>query len=210
MLKLLQFLFIISSFVSAFTSLPQDSLKEWLTSGPPFDIVLIDIRSPSELIEVIGTSKCRPYNLTWPEQFKQMCTSLSKEQHIILYCRSGNRANSAAAHLETLGYTNVYNAGGVLTWNGPTLSKTDTTASSLLPAPTLMASSGLVQTHTKASKRSITETVSLQINLNNKHVLNTSPLFYTLKGQKIPFNALRLEKTAASLYITILNNSEEY
>lgn len=40
----------------------------------------------------------------------------SKEQVILLYCRSGAKAISAAKILVNLGYKNVYTFGGILDW----------------------------------------------------------------------------------------------
>lgn len=40
----------------------------------------------------------------------------SKDQVILLYCRSGARATSAAKLLVSLGYSNVYTFGGIETW----------------------------------------------------------------------------------------------
>ena len=193
----------ISSLVSAVTNLPQDSLKSWLTSGPPVDIVLIDIRRPVELTKVIGNTRCKPYNLEWPNQFKQKCASLNKDQHIIIYCRSGARAKNATTYLESsLRYTYVYNAGGILTWNGPTLSGTDTVSSSKLPTPTMGANTSLLRLHTKASKKSISETVSILHIVNNTILTKKNILLFTLKGQKIYFNALDPKKTTAAPYIS--------
>ena len=39
-------------------------------------------------------------------------TTINKDAHIILYCRSGGRAGTAEKTLRDLGYTNVFNAGG--------------------------------------------------------------------------------------------------
>jgi phage shock protein E len=36
-----------------------------------------------------------------------------KDQQVYLYCRSGNRSGQAKAIMESLGYTNVVNAGGL-------------------------------------------------------------------------------------------------
>lgn len=35
---------------------------------------------------------------------------------IFIYCRSGRRSNIAARKLDILGYDNVYDFGGILTW----------------------------------------------------------------------------------------------
>lgn len=39
-----------------------------------------------------------------------------KDAEILLYCRSGNRSRQAANQLIGLGYTNVYDFGGILSW----------------------------------------------------------------------------------------------
>ena len=38
------------------------------------------------------------------------------DQIILVYCRSGNRSKSASARLAAIGYTNVYEFGGIKTW----------------------------------------------------------------------------------------------
>ena len=39
-----------------------------------------------------------------------------KDAEILLYCRSGNRTQQAAKKLTAMGYTNVYDFGGILDW----------------------------------------------------------------------------------------------
>ncbi len=39
-----------------------------------------------------------------------------KDQMILVYCRSGNRSKQAASKLVNLGYTNVYEFGGIIDW----------------------------------------------------------------------------------------------
>ena len=41
---------------------------------------------------------------------------LDKDAKIILYCQSGRRSANALAELKKLGYTNVYDMGGINTW----------------------------------------------------------------------------------------------
>lgn len=55
--------------------------------------------------ESIGTS--RPEELPDPDQI------------ILVYCRSGNRSRQAAQKLFDMGYTRVYEFGGISTWTGP-------------------------------------------------------------------------------------------
>ena len=39
-------------------------------------------------------------------------------QVILVYCRSGNRSKQAAEKLFNMGYTNIYDFGGISTWTG--------------------------------------------------------------------------------------------
>ena len=39
-----------------------------------------------------------------------------KDQLILVYCRSGRRSKLAAADLQKLGYTNIYEFGGIIDW----------------------------------------------------------------------------------------------
>ncbi len=41
-----------------------------------------------------------------------------KEQILLVYCRSGNRSKQAAVKLAALGYTQVYEFGGIMSWTG--------------------------------------------------------------------------------------------
>ena len=41
-----------------------------------------------------------------------------KSQMILIYCRSGNRSKQAAEKLANMGYTNLYEFGGINTWDG--------------------------------------------------------------------------------------------
>ena len=54
--------------------------------------------------ETIGTSP--PKELPDPDQI------------ILIYCRSGNRSKQAAQKLFDMGYTNLYEFGGIITWTG--------------------------------------------------------------------------------------------
>lgn len=40
------------------------------------------------------------------------------DQVILVYCRSGNRSKQAAQKLASMGYTRVYEFGGIMTWTG--------------------------------------------------------------------------------------------
>ena len=40
------------------------------------------------------------------------------DQIILIYCRSGNRSKQAAQKLAEMGYTNIYEFGGIIDWTG--------------------------------------------------------------------------------------------
>ena len=39
-----------------------------------------------------------------------------KDTTVLVYCRSGNRSKTASSTLAELGYTNIYEFGGIKTW----------------------------------------------------------------------------------------------
>ena len=49
---------------------------------------------------------------TKPEQLPDL------EQIILVYCRSGRRSKEAAQKLADMGYTNIYEFGGIIDWTG--------------------------------------------------------------------------------------------
>ena len=46
------------------------------------------------------------------------------DQIILIYCRSGNRSKQAAQKLADMGYTKVYEFGGIITWPGEVVTST--------------------------------------------------------------------------------------
>ena len=45
------------------------------------------------------------------------------DQIILVYCRSGNRSRQASEKLAAMGYTNIYEFGGINTWTGETVTE---------------------------------------------------------------------------------------
>ena len=52
---------------------------------------------------------------TQPEELPDL------DQVILVYCRSGNRSRQASEKLAAMGYTNVYEFGGIKDWTGETV-----------------------------------------------------------------------------------------
>lgn len=173
-------------------SLSQDTLAHWLQTNPPFDFVLIDVRTASEVAGsgMIGNARCKPYNIPWTDAFKQYAPSLLKQQQIVIYCQSGNRAGQAATWLESQGYENVYNAGGWGTWSSKDaslkLTIADTMAVSQLPAVSMKASSTSTQYRAFGVKAGFVPHTSTVVMINKSINSGKSGRYYTSDGRIIP------------------------
>ncbi len=103
---------------SSYTQIDQKTAKEMMLWDDGH--VIVDVRRQDEydaghipgaiLIpnECIGTER--------PEQLPDL------DQIILVYCRSGNRSKQAAQKLFDMGYTNIYEFGGINTWTGEIVS----------------------------------------------------------------------------------------
>ena len=100
--------------IKTYKQISQEEAKEMMKKDDGH--IIVDVRRQDEydnghivgaiLIpnESIGTSQ--------PEQLKDL------NQIILVYCRTGNRSKQAAQKLADMGYTNVYEFGGINTWDG--------------------------------------------------------------------------------------------
>jgi rhodanese-related sulfurtransferase len=71
--------------------------------------LLIDVRSPSEYAEGhIAGAKNYPL-----QELQQHLSKIPHGKPIMLYCRSGNRSGMATQQLQSAGYEEVYNIGGI-------------------------------------------------------------------------------------------------
>lgn len=77
-------------------------------------VVLLDVRSEEEFAEghIDGAINIPLQKLSYEVEYEIE----DKEEMIILYCRSGVRTIQAAMILEELGYTNVHDMGGIISW----------------------------------------------------------------------------------------------
>lgn len=101
-----------NSMVVEYRKITQEQAKERIDSGD--EVIILDVRTEEEfksghipgaiLIpnESIGNKR--------PEQLKDL------NAEILVYCRSGNRSAQASRKLIALGYTNVYDFGGINNW----------------------------------------------------------------------------------------------
>ncbi len=81
--------------------------------------VIVDVRLMDEYIEGhIPGAICIPNENIDQEKPEKLPDT---DQIILVYCRSGNRSKQAAEKLAAMGYRNVYEFGGIVTWTGETV-----------------------------------------------------------------------------------------
>ena len=84
------------------------------------NFILLDVRTEEEFREMrIEGALLIPY-----DEIKNRAEAelLDKNSVILIYCRSGRRSALAAADLAVLGYTNVYDFGGIIDWSYESIS----------------------------------------------------------------------------------------
>jgi rhodanese-related sulfurtransferase len=78
------------------------------------DIILLDVRTLDEYAEKhIPNSLLIPVDVIEKEAPAKLA---DKSAVIFVYCRSGRRSVAASEALVKLGYTNIYNLGGIIDW----------------------------------------------------------------------------------------------
>lgn len=79
------------------------------------DAVLIDVREEAEYITGhVPDAELLPVDEITEETAAQ--TLPAKDRPVLVYCRTGRRSREAAAKLQRLGYTEVYDMGGLVGW----------------------------------------------------------------------------------------------
>lgn len=78
--------------------------------------LIVDVRRPDEFAEghIEGAINVPNEGIAdeMPEELPD------KDQLLLVYCRTGRRSKEAAEKLAKIGYTNVYEIGGIATWTG--------------------------------------------------------------------------------------------
>lgn len=96
----------------SYQQISQQEAKEMMDSQ---EVILLDVREqeeydqghiPGAVLLPVGTISEETAAAAIPDQ----------EDTVLVYCRSGNRSKTAAAALAQLGYSNVYEFGGINTW----------------------------------------------------------------------------------------------
>lgn len=78
------------------------------------EVIILDVRTKEEFKEkhIEGALLIPDYELANVAKSKLP----DKNKKILVYCRSGNRSKSAARLLIDMGYTDVYDFGGIINW----------------------------------------------------------------------------------------------
>ena len=80
------------------------------------DYLIVDVRRPDEFAEahIAGAINVPNEGITdeMPEELPDT------DQILLIYCRTGNRSKEASRKLADIGYTKVYEFGGIETWKG--------------------------------------------------------------------------------------------
>ena len=80
------------------------------------DYIILDVRTPEEYAEKhIPDAINIPNDVIGTEEIAELP---DKDQLILVYCRSGNRSKQTSEKLVALGYTNIYEFGGINDWTG--------------------------------------------------------------------------------------------
>ncbi len=104
---------------NTYIEISQDTAKEMMSRDD--DHVIIDVRRQDEYDagHIPGAILIPNEDIDQerPEELPNLM------QTILVYCRSGNRSKQAAQKLADMGYTNVYEFGGIITWTGETVTE---------------------------------------------------------------------------------------
>lgn len=95
-----------------YQQITQEEAKEMMDTQ---EVIILDVREqdeydsghiPGAVLLPVGTIDEDTAAAVIPE----------KDSTVLVYCRSGNRSKTASSALAGLGYTNIYEFGGINTW----------------------------------------------------------------------------------------------
>lgn len=97
---------------SGYTQISQEEAKAMMDGQ---DVIVLDVREqdeydsghiPGAVLLPLGSISKESAAAVIPE----------KDSTVLIYCRSGNRSKTASDKLAQLGYTQIYEFGGITTW----------------------------------------------------------------------------------------------
>ena len=109
--------------VSNVKTIPPSAFSEKINTTPNAQI--LDVRTPEEYT---GQHLDNAVNVNWRgSEFADKASKYDKKKPVFVYCMSGGRSKQAAAKLQELGFTTIYELqGGIVKWNAEGLAKPST------------------------------------------------------------------------------------
>lgn len=99
---------------TSYTQISQDEAIQMMQEESGY--LIVDVRRPDEFA---GGHIAGAVNVPNETIEDEMPAELpDKDQLLLVYCRSGNRSKEASEKLAAMGYTKVYEFGGINTWEG--------------------------------------------------------------------------------------------
>ena len=100
--------------VDGYKQITQDTAQTLMANNS--DYIILDVREDTEYYDGHIPGAINISNTGIAD--KELSELPDKDQMILVYCRSGRRSKDAARKLAKIGYTNVYEFGGINDWTG--------------------------------------------------------------------------------------------
>ncbi|MBQ8025921.1 MAG: rhodanese-like domain-containing protein [Oscillospiraceae bacterium] len=98
---------------NAFQTITPQQAKAMMEANP--NCLILDVREIEEYITG-HVDEALPFTLSEIDAASAREMIESPDSLVLVYCRTGKRSRQAAAKLAALGYTNVYDFGGLESW----------------------------------------------------------------------------------------------
>ena len=97
---------------SSYNQITQEAAKEMMDTQ---EVIILDVREQDEYDSghIPGAVLLPVGNI---DEMTAAEVIPEKDSTVLVYCRSGNRSKTASSTLAELGYTNIYEFGGINTW----------------------------------------------------------------------------------------------
>ena len=97
---------------STYQQITQEEAKEMMDTQ---EVIILDVREQDEYDSGhIPGAVLLPVGTIDEDTAAEVISE--KDSTVLVYCRSGNRSKTASSALAELGYTNIYEFGGINTW----------------------------------------------------------------------------------------------
>lgn len=94
------------------------------------EVAVLDVRTPEEYAER-HIPNARLFTLDTINVETAVAAVPDKDEPVLVYCRSGVRSAEAASKLAALGYTDIYDFGGIIDWPYATVEGAETSQTGL-------------------------------------------------------------------------------